>query len=684
MIKAAFYSVKPPPTGPRKQAKKYSPLEAYLRYLLIIRLGHTDSSINFTTKQLVRFPWSDPSKQCAALICRIMLKSCRKGRYKTIQSIAQVAAHLRTQRLAGEVTVRLTDAVLEELRWALEHPSFRDQQRTLTYARLLGELYCASQVTAQIILHQLYDFINIGHEIPDSLRESSKRLVEAAYTTAESSVELDAPNSASGISQTIQEDEEMEDTALETTTEVNEPQPVAVSQYSKYDPRVPSPIDLPNSVYRVKLVCTLLEVVAKSILTRSNLPRMKGFITAFQRYLFTKTMLPTEVEFSLLDTFDILDSQWRRVTRSQSSRTKDGAGNRENGFPRYVSWIDAHNATIAFEESEALFEAQKRARLEGLVDESKSLAEIDDAMDHNSILNDDDTASIIDDDMSASVKDSVTEGHEDEMYMDDESCQHSAAGSEDEEADSVSEGETDEEDEEEEEEFDEEAYIRQLEEDAFERELRRVTMESLEKGKNASRKLVGESMVSGTQIIKKKPADQNQAADSASATPGPSMALGGKAGISFQLLKKGNKGKVEAKELVVPVDTNLAMVATKQDDKAARERDVIKQRVLQYEADSADAIGGNVYLEQERLQVIRNRPLSMDDIDRNFGTTGGNLLTNPTDKSKQNAPSTVRSNVQPSGVRSGISSGGRGGRGFSSGRGRGRGRGNAGGRTLFR
>lgn len=102
------------------------------------------------------------------------------------------------------------------------------------------------------------------------------------------------------------------------------------------------------------------------------------------------------------------------------------------------------------------------------------------------------------------------------------------------------------------------------------------------------------------------------------------MALGGKAGISFQLLKKGNKGKMEAKQFFVPTDTNLAAVATKQDDAAARERDMIKARVLQYEANSAEAsnAGGNVYLEQEKLQVIRNRPLSMEEIDRNLGQVG--------------------------------------------------------------
>ena len=166
-------------------------------------------------------------------------------------------------------------------------------------------------------------------------------------------------------------------------------------------------------------------------------------------------------------------------------------------------------------------------------------------------------------------------------------------------------------------------------------------------------------MPTGSQFIKKKQVDKQEA------NVIGNTALGGMEGISFNLLKKGNKGKMEAKQFFVPKDTNLAAVATKQDDEAERERNMIKARVLQYEAECADS-GGNVYLDQEKLQVIRNRPLSMEEIDKNFGTTGGNLLNNP---NKKTAPP------------GGNQNGGRGGRGNSFGRG-GRGRGRSSGRGL--
>ena len=68
----------------------------------------------------------------------------------------------------------------------------------------------------------------------------------------------------------------------------------------------------------------------------------------------------------------------------------------------------------------------------------------------------------------------------------------------------------------------------------------------------------------------------------------------------------------------VPKDTNLARRAHKHDDEAAKERDILKARVLEYEAASADA-GGNVYLDETKLQTNRNRKLTVEVLNKNFG-----------------------------------------------------------------
>jgi hypothetical protein len=71
-------------------------------------------------------------------------------------------------------------------------------------------------------------------------------------------------NSSAAVAQTIGEDEEMAEGDLELEQQPEQQQPVAVSEHSMYDPRVPSEVDPPNAAYRIKLVCTLLEVSAHS------------------------------------------------------------------------------------------------------------------------------------------------------------------------------------------------------------------------------------------------------------------------------------------------------------------------------------------------------------------------------------------------------------------------------------
>jgi regulator of nonsense transcripts 2 len=87
--------VKPPQSGARRLTKEYPPLESYLRYLLLVRLEPTDSVVIDVVKLLMPIPWNDPAAQCGQLVNRIMLKSCRKGRYKTIEAVAAVVAGLR-------------------------------------------------------------------------------------------------------------------------------------------------------------------------------------------------------------------------------------------------------------------------------------------------------------------------------------------------------------------------------------------------------------------------------------------------------------------------------------------------------------------------------------------------------------------------------------------------------------
>ena len=72
--------VYPPQTTNKKEEKVLTPLEAYLKDLLLVRLGTNDITTAMASKQLLRFPWSDTNLDCGALITKYLLKACRKGR----------------------------------------------------------------------------------------------------------------------------------------------------------------------------------------------------------------------------------------------------------------------------------------------------------------------------------------------------------------------------------------------------------------------------------------------------------------------------------------------------------------------------------------------------------------------------------------------------------------------------
>jgi len=652
IINSAMYLVNPPQTTARKDIKVLPPMEAYLKELFMVRLGPEAGSIKLVSKQVQRLPWSDPTQECGYLVVKYMLKACRKGRYKAIGAVTAVAANLK--RAKPEVPGRLADTVIEELQWALDHPNLRDQQRTIVYARILGEMLHSGLVPTSLVFDELFKFINLGHEIPPALRESSdKHFAEVEGGEAVSS----APTTpmpkfmAAGgdVSQAIAEDEEMDGDDDENSDgsggqndaggkeqAVEEPTRlaiVAVSKYSSHDPRVPTPLDPPKSPFRISLVCTVLETASSILVTSTNKAKLGAFLAAFQRYLFTKDTLPTEVEFNLLDVFDILDSRWKAKPGSSRRRSKQESS---SGFTRYPTWLEAHNATVAFEEAQALSKERMEARLlaqAGVVPAGDTSlagsAELDELDDEMAIVSDEGDEASEDDGRSLNSADEMSLGSEgsagsegsDTDDGDDNSEDRSRPDDDDDE--SLEDEDEDVVDEEAEAAAAEEAHMRQMEDDAFERELRRLTMDALEKGKVTSRSAggkVSDNMPVASQLIIKKASGPD---GSTAATDSVPMALAGPHAMSFQLLKKGHKGKAETKELYIPTDTNIARTANKQDDKAARERDILKEQVLRYAAESAeqDAAGGNVYMEQSKLQKIRNRPLTNEAIDNAFGSS---------------------------------------------------------------
>ena len=116
LMKSAFYMVQPPETKVRRKVKVLSPTEAYLKELLLVRLDK--SNVSFVSKQLLRFPWGDPSVDYGELVVKYMLKACRKGRYNSISAVASLVSNMKKPK--PELLARLIDGLLEALHYVME------------------------------------------------------------------------------------------------------------------------------------------------------------------------------------------------------------------------------------------------------------------------------------------------------------------------------------------------------------------------------------------------------------------------------------------------------------------------------------------------------------------------------------------------------------------------------------
>ena len=180
---------------------------------------------------------------------------------------------------------------------------------------------------------------------------------------------------------------------------------------------------------------------------------------------------PSTVEFSVLDLFDALDSQLKKL--QPDSRRKPQAATKSSAasFVRYSCWVDAHKFVVAAEEADVLSLARTKTRLlaqAGILG-SQGTSTGD--------LLDDDTVGSGSIEMSNDEEESIDDGESDSDVEDEKSVKGDVV-----EVD-VSGSESEEESEDDEDPIDdqdeialasaEEAYIRQLQDEAFERELRK-------------------------------------------------------------------------------------------------------------------------------------------------------------------------------------------------------------------
>jgi len=330
LLEAAYFAVKPPDRTSKVVKKQLSVVQQYARYLILEQLDEKKNvDIDSVIKSLRRLPWKDEQENIVHHVIKAALKIART-KYTTIPNLADCLSGLVTYQPC--LLTILVDRILEEVQRAIESPFKREMQRMIGFIRLLGELYNFTAISSIIIFDLLHHLINFGHEDISATNESSQLILSSSL-----------PQSSNATNVTVRQ-----------------------LQKRRYDPRILSDTDPVNDLFRAQLVCELLNTCGMYYVRGKLKDQLSRFLIYFQRYLLTKQFIPLHVEFTILDTFDLLEDLAKEAQKeallkaSKVAKNSGGASVINNDsyaltttgwiFPRFDHFDKVQQVINGFEE----------------------------------------------------------------------------------------------------------------------------------------------------------------------------------------------------------------------------------------------------------------------------------------------------------------------------------------------
>eukprot|EP01125_Pyxidicula_operculata_P019478 TRINITY_DN7077_c0_g3_i5.p1 TRINITY_DN7077_c0_g3~~TRINITY_DN7077_c0_g3_i5.p1 ORF type:complete len:1281 (+),score=421.17 TRINITY_DN7077_c0_g3_i5:575-3844(+) len=187
-----------------------------------------------------------------------LLLKVHKGRYNTIHNVASIVAGLAAKH---EIFgIKFVDALLEEIRVGLESNDYMNHQKLIVYVKFFGELYNYRLIDHPLIFDMLFFIINPEHLIYDSDNNSER------------------------------DGDDTNDSATDG--------------------------------FRIRLVCTLLDTCGEFFTRGSTRDRLDNFLLHFQKYILSKTYIPSDLVFMIDDTFDALKI---KIIRYKTNEEVDNA-----------------------------------------------------------------------------------------------------------------------------------------------------------------------------------------------------------------------------------------------------------------------------------------------------------------------------------------------------------------------
>uniref|UniRef100_A0A674F007 Regulator of nonsense transcripts 2 n=1 Tax=Salmo trutta TaxID=8032 RepID=A0A674F007_SALTR len=252
MVENAYYYCNPPPME-KTVRKKRPPLQEYIRKLLYKDLSKVTTEK--VLRQMRKLPWQDPESKGYLICCMVNIWNVK---YNSIHCVANLLAGLVAYQ--EDVGIHVVDGVLEDIRLGMEVNQPKFNQRRISSAKFLGELYNYRMVESAVIFRTLFSFISFGVN-PDG---------------------------------------------------------------------GPSPLDPPEHLFRIRMVCTLLDTCGQYFDRGSSKRKLDCFLIYFQvsrcdimsiTFIYYKTksvevwsaehQFPIDIDYMISDTLELLRPKMR-------------------------------------------------------------------------------------------------------------------------------------------------------------------------------------------------------------------------------------------------------------------------------------------------------------------------------------------------------------------------------------
>lgn len=237
MVENAYYYCNPPPME-KTVRRKRPPLQEYIRKLLYKDLSKVTTEK--VLRQMRKLPWHDSDSKGYLICCMVNIWNVK---YNSIHCVANLLAGLVAYQ--EDVGIHVVDGMLEDIRLGMEVNQPKFNQRRISSAKFLGELYNYRMVESAVIFRTLFSFISFGVNADGS----------------------------------------------------------------------PSLLDPPEHLFRIRLVCTLLDTCGQYFDRGSSKKKLDCFLIYFQRYVWWKKSLdvwtkdqpfPIDIEYMITDTLELL------------------------------------------------------------------------------------------------------------------------------------------------------------------------------------------------------------------------------------------------------------------------------------------------------------------------------------------------------------------------------------------